>query len=361
MTARGSFIELSNITRGLRRTTLARLPPALGFDGDREYGEQLEIWKRWIQWEKDDHLVLKEGTEEERKQWRTRVVFVYKQAVMDMRFWPELWYEAAEFCFQNDLDHDGNDFLTYGVQANPESCLLAFRRADRVELTTTNGDGDDGIVRRGAAVREPYDKVLDALYELIAKTKARETQEIAKVEAQSAANDEQLQNGKIEIEDNDDDEDEADIKEKRKAAQIEAVKGVTAMQIRVLTKTITFIWIALMRAMRRVQGKGKINDKIGGSRQIFNDARKRGRLTHDIYVASAMIEYHCYEPEATRKIFERGLKLFPEDEMYALEYIKHLTLTNDHTSMFPFHVSCVRVYADLHQMLEPSLKPSSAS
>ncbi|KAL8771700.1 MAG: hypothetical protein Q9209_002891 [Squamulea sp. 1 TL-2023] len=328
VTARSSYIQLSNITRNLRRTTLARLPPALGFDGDREYGEQLEIWKKWIQWEKDDPLVLKEGNEEERKQWRNRVVFVYQQAVMDMRFWPEMWYDAAEFCFQNDLDPEGNEFLAQGVYANPESCLLAFKRADRVELTTTNGDGDDGVVRRGAAVREPYDKVLDALYELINKTKDRETQEIAKLEAQFAASDE-LPNGNNDDEENDDG-DESDSKEKRKVAQIEAMKGVTAMQIRVLSKTITSVWIALMRAMRRVQGKGKINDKIGGSRQIFNDARKRGRLTHDIYVASAMIEYHCYEPEATKKIFERGLKLFPEDEMFALEYIKHLTLTNDH-------------------------------
>ncbi|KAI4255224.1 MAG: hypothetical protein L6R42_006835 [Xanthoria sp. 1 TBL-2021] len=329
VTARSSYIQLSNITRNLRRTTLARLPPALGFDGDREYAEQLEIWKKWIQWEKDDPLVLKEGNEEERKQWRTRVVFVYQQAVMDMRFWPELWYDAAEFCFQNDLDPEGNEFLAQGVYANPESCLLAFRRADRVELTTSNGDGDDGIVRRGAAVREPYDKVLDALYELITKTKDREGLEIAKIEAQAVSSEEQLPNGNHDVEE-DEDGDEADSKQKRKAAQIEAVKGVTAMQIRVLSKTITFVWIALMRAMRRVQGKGKINDKIGGSRQIFNDARKRGRLTHDIYVASAMIEYHCYEPEATKKIFERGLKLFPEDEMFALEYIKHLTLTNDH-------------------------------
>ncbi|KAL8996466.1 MAG: hypothetical protein Q9169_004016 [Polycauliona sp. 2 TL-2023] len=329
VTARSSHIQLSNITRGLRRTTLARLPPALGFDGDREYGEQLEIWKKWIQWEKDDPLVLKEGSDEERKQWRTRVVFVYQQAVMDMRFWPELWYDAAEFCFQNDLDPDGNEFLAQGVYANPESCLLAFRRADRVELTTSNGDGDDAVVRRGAAVREPYDKVLDSLYDLITKTKDREGLEIAKIEAQAVVNEEQLPNGNSNDEEHDDG-DEADTKEKRKVAQMEAVKGVTAMQIRVLSKTITFVWIALMRAMRRVQGKGKINDKIGGSRQIFNDARKRGRLTHDIYVASAMIEYHCYEPEATKKIFERGLKLFPEDEMYALEYIKHLTLTNDH-------------------------------
>ena len=333
MTARSSYIALSNITRNLRRTTLPSLPPALGFDGDREFAEQLEIWKQWIQWEKDDPLVLKEGKEEERTQWRDRVVFVYKQAVMAMRFWPEMWFDAANFCFQNEMEPIGNEFLSQGINANPESCLLAFKRADRIELTTSNEEGEDGTARRGAAIREPYDKVLDALYDLATKTKARESQEMAKVEAHfTATNEEQEKSNEGDDDDNADDE-ESDNKEKRKKAQLEAIKGVIAMQISVLTKTITFVWIALMRAMRRVQGKGKVGDKVGGSRQIFTDARKRGRLTHDIYVASAMIEYHCYEPEATKKIFERGLKLFPEDEAFALEYIRHLMTTNDHISM----------------------------
>ncbi|KAI4257470.1 MAG: hypothetical protein LQ352_001634 [Teloschistes flavicans] len=328
MTARSSYIALSNITRNLRRTTLPVLPPALGFDGDREYGEQLDIWKQWIQWEKDDPLVLKDGKDEEKRQWRERVVFVYKQAVMDMRFWPELWFDAAQFCFENDMDAVGKEFLVQGINANPESCLLAFRLADRVELTSSNEEGEDGIARRGAAVREPYEKVLDALYELIKKTTDRESQNMAKIEAQFATETETQLNS------NDDDDDnynrdEVDSKEKRKAVQVEAVKGVSAMQVRLLSKMITSVWTALMRAMRRVQGKGKVGDKIGGARQIFTDARKRGRLTQDIYVASAMIEYHCYEPEATKKIFERGLKLFPEDEQFALEYIKHLMLTND--------------------------------
>ncbi|KAI4088171.1 MAG: hypothetical protein LQ344_006263 [Seirophora lacunosa] len=329
MTARSSYIAISNITRNLRRTTLPNLPPALGFDGDREYGEQLDIWKQWIQWEKDDPLVLKEGTEHERQQWRDRVAFVYKQAVMSMRFWPEMWFDAATFCFENEMESVGNHFLMQGINANPESCLLAFKRADRIESTTPNEEGDDGIARRGAAVREPYDRVLDALYDLITKTKARESQELRKIEARFAAASEEQQ--KVSIEDDDDnaDENEADNEEKRKAAQLEAIKGGTAMQISLLSKAITSAWIALMRAMRRVQGKGKVGDKVGGSRQIFTDARKRGRLTYDIYVASAMIEYHCYEPEATKKIFERGLKLFPEDELFALEYIKHLMLTND--------------------------------
>ncbi|KAL9609040.1 MAG: hypothetical protein Q9167_006161 [Letrouitia subvulpina] len=327
MTARGCYIELQNITRNLRRSTLPGLPPALGFDGDREYSEQLDIWKRWIKWEKDDPLMLKQ---DEIQVYRDRVCFVYKQALMAMRFWPEIWFDAAEFCFQNSLEPHGNEFLTQGIAANPESCLLAFKRADRLELTSANDEGDEGAKRRGAAVREPYDKVLDALYELIHKAKEREKLEIERIEAQFVSEDDD-QNGISNAEnDEDDNEDRTDTKEKRKAAKIEAIKGVSAMQIRLLSKTISSVWIALMRAMRRVQGKGKVNEAIGGSRQIFTDARKRGRILSDVYVASAMIEFHCYDPEATKKIFERGLKLFPEDEGFALEYIKHLIATNDH-------------------------------
>ena len=330
MTARSSYVELQNITRGLRRTTLPVLPPALGFDGDVEYMEQLDIWKRWIQWEKGDPLVLKQ---EDIAAYRARIVFVYRQALMAMRFWPELWFDAADFCFLSDLADVGNEFLTQGIAANPESCLLAFKRADRIELTTANEEGDESAKRRGTAVRECYDKVLDALYDLIAKAKDREAQDIARIEAHFTGNEEQNANG---TQENDNDEDpndeESESQEKRKAAQIEAVKNVNSVQVRLLTKTISYVWIALMRAMRRIQGKGKVGDPVGGSRQIFTDARKRGRITSDVYVASALIEFHCYEPEATKKIFERGLKLFPEDESFALEYIRHLIANNDHTS-----------------------------
>lgn len=330
MTARSSYVELQNITRGLRRTTLPVLPPAFGFDGDVDYMEQLDLWKRWIQWEKDDPLVLKQ---EDIAAYRARIVFVYKQALMAMRFWPELWFDAADFCFVNDLADIGNEFLTQGIAANPESCLLAFKRGDRIELTTANEEGDESAKRRGAAVRECYDKVLNALYDLISKAKDRETQDVARIEAHFAADAEQNAN---DMQENDNDEDrndeESESKEKRKTAQIEAVKNVNSVQVRLLTKTISFVWIALMRAIRRIQGKGKVGDPIGGSRQIFTDARKRGRITSDVYVASALIEFHCYEPEATKKIFERGLKLFPEDEAFALEYIRHLIANNDHTS-----------------------------
>jgi len=186
--------------------------------------------------------------------------------------------------------------------------------------------------RRGDATREPYDKVLDALYNLISQSKEREIQAIARIResfiAQKPGTPTRLRNGY--------DEESVDItvdpSEAAQQAQIEAVQKGTAAQTKMLSRTVSFVWIALMRAMRRIQGKGKPNDPIGGSRQIFTDARKRGRLTSDVYVASALIEYHCYKDPAATKIFERGMKLFPEDEYFALEYLKHLIATNDITS-----------------------------
>ncbi|KAJ5749978.1 mRNA 3'-end-processing protein rna14 [Penicillium manginii] len=83
-----------------------------------------------------------------------------------------------------------------------------------------------------------------------------------------------------------------------------------------------------MRAMRRIQGKGKAGEELG-SRSIFAEARKRGRITSDVYIASALMEYHCYKDPSATKIFERGAKLFPQDENFALEYLKHLIDIND--------------------------------
>lgn len=336
MTARSSNTELDNITRGLHRTTLPKLPPAVGCDGDDEYLRQVELWRKWIQWEKDDPLVLKD---EDAAAYQARVIHAFKQAVMALRFWPEMWFEASEFCFANGLDKEGNDFLTQGLAANPESCLLAFKRADRIESTLPVDESEEGLKRRGAAVREPYDKVLDALYDLIAKTRAREAEEVARIEESSVKqrHESPQPSSRKAFEDEDENEDESHVGEAAKQAQIKMVQEASAVQLQLLSRTISFCWIALMRAMRRIQGKGKINDAIGGSRQVFTDARKRGRLTSDVYVASALIEYHCYKDPAATKIFERGMKLFPDDESFALEYLKHLIAINDVTSR-PFRL-----------------------
>ncbi|KAI2732608.1 hypothetical protein CBS147332_1747 [Penicillium roqueforti] len=317
MTARSSYTELQNITRDLIRTSLPPLPPLPGSEGDVEFSAQADIWKRWLAWEKEDPLVLKE---EDPAAYKSRVVYFYKQALMALAFLPEMWFDAAEFCFLNDMEDAGTEFLKNGIDANPESCLLTFKRADRLEVTS---DSEQDSAKRAAKVREPYDKLLDALYELINKARNQETQDVARIEAYFAP-----QNVESQPQNEDDDDPEAKEREAAKTAQIDAVRKAHSVQINIISKTVSFAWISLMRSMRRIQGKGKPGE-LAGSRQIFAEARKRGRITSDVYIASALMEYHCYKDPAATKIFERGAKLFPEDEHFALEYLRHLLDIND--------------------------------
>jgi cleavage stimulation factor subunit 3 len=330
MTARTCYTQLQNMTKDLDRTTLPKLPPAFGFEGDTEYMRQVEIWKSWIQWEKDDNLVLKD---EDIKAYRDRIIFVYKQALMALQFWPEMWYDAADFCFSCGMDKEGLDFLNQGIAANPESCLLAFKLADQIELTTANDEtSDPGAKLRMQKVREPYNKVLDSLYELITKARAREVRNIQKIEANLANSNADMAMGGRPVDDEDYDTTEVEQRKATAQVQIDSVKSMVTIQVSILQKAISFAWVALMRACRRIQGKGMPGERAGGFRTILTEARKKGRITSDVYIQSALIEYHCYKDNTATKIFERGIKLFPDDEIFALEYIKHLIAINDVTS-----------------------------
>lgn len=267
--------------------------------------------------------------EEDISAFKTRVAYVYKQALMALRFLPEIWFEAAEFCFLNEMENEGNEFLKQGMEANPESCLLAFKRADRLELTS---ESEQDSSKRAAKVREPYDTLLDALYDLINKARTRESQDVERIEETFAKQNPESQLASNEDED-DDVRSEAKAVQAAKKGQIDAVRQAHSIQITILSRTVSFAWIALMRAMRRIQGKGKPGE-IAGSRQVFAEARKRGRITSDVYIASALMEHHCYKDPAALRIFERGAKLFPEDENFALEYLKHLIDINDIISKF---------------------------
>ena len=336
MTARGAYTQLQNITRDLNRTTLPSLPPAPGFEGDDEYNKQVEIWRRWIQWEREeDPLALKD---EDLKAYRDRIIYAYRQAVMALRFWPQIWYDASEWCYSEGMDAEGDDFLAQGVAANPESCLLAFKRADRVEQSLPSEEGEDGQKKRGDLLREPYDTCLAALYGMINKVKEREPKQVALIEDYFASLPPLSREPTPEPNNEEDDDGDAKpripTRDSDKQRQVDAVKMGTKTQIHLLSKLLSNVWVVLMRAFRRVQGKGKPDGPVLGLRGIFAESRKRGRLTSDVYVAAALLEHHCYKDVSATKIFERGIKLFPEDEAFALEYLKHLIAINDITSKF---------------------------
>jgi cleavage stimulation factor subunit 3 len=332
MSARSANTQLESITRGLHRSTIPRLPPAPGFDGDLEYGEQVELWRKWLAWEKSDPLVLKD---DEPESFKFRVVYVYKQALMALRFWPELWVDAAEWCFDQKIQtKDGKDqgllFLTDGFAANPESSLLALKYADFIESTHPAGEGDAGKLALSQAVRAPFEQALSTLYPMVKDLKERESAAVKRIE-----NDPMF--GPTDNEDDDEGEVSSvkSSKEDVKKDRIKAVKDGFAVQIQMLRQQISYLWIALARAFRRIQGQGKAVSRDApstGVRQIFTEARQRGQLTSDVYVAIAHIEWDIYQDPVATKIFERGAKLFPEDENFIVAYLKHLHSRHDTTS-----------------------------
>lgn len=325
MSAKSANIALDNITRNLKRTNLPRLAPAPGFDGDQEFREQVEIWKKWIAWEKQDPLVL---ADDEPKVLKQRVMYCYKQALMALRFCPEIWVDAAEWCFRNDVrDNDsdtGTDMLLQGISANPESVLLAFKHADHVEANYPAKEGDTAEYAK--AVRKPFDDVLDTLYKMGDKVKEREKLEISTLR-QAAAQDPST---KPSIERDDEEEDERTPESSAIEERAQAIQKGYAAESQILSRTISYVWVAMARAMRRIQGKGNQTD--GGLRKVFTDARQRGRLTSDVYVAVALLESVVYKDPVGAKIFERGARLFPNDEIFMIEYLKFLHSKDDTTS-----------------------------
>ena len=331
MTARSAKTALQNATAGLDRSTMPKLPPAPGFQGHAEYMKQVSVWKKWLDFEKDDPLVLERDQPQELNK---RILYVYKQATMALRFWPDIWFEAAEWCLDNGLEDEGDKMIAQGASANPESCLLAFKQSDRIEMTTTNDESEESVKRRGEVVRAPYDRVLDALYQLIDKIKERENREIAQARETFGRQNALLsltQEREGGIADDEDDPQDNQAKTELES-RINTLTEEFAAQVELYRRLVSAIWISLMRVMRRIQGKGKPGETIGGFRQIFAEARKRGKVTSEVYTASALIEHHCYKDPAATKIFDRGFKLFPEDEGFATEYIKHLFDINDVTN-----------------------------
>ncbi|KAL5606799.1 hypothetical protein BROUX41_003179 [Berkeleyomyces rouxiae] len=332
MTAKSACIALESLTRNLNRTSYPRLLPAVGFDGYEEFMEQVNLWNKWIEWEKSDPLVLEE---EDNDAFKKRILHVYHQALMALRFWPQLWVDYSDWCFANNILHVSTNtsmgmfILTQGRIANPESVLLALKHADCIESTPPSGDDDPNKSKFAAEVREPYNAVLNTLYEMCTSLKEKESSEIARLEKLEDAR-------------------EADEnhqpnpnfpQEPTREQKTQFIKDAYSTRIQLLNRTISFIWIALVRAMRRIQGKGGAHS--GGLRQAFTDARTRGRLTSEVYVAVALLEAVVYKDPVGGKIFERGARLFPEDEVFMLEYLKYLHSKDDTTNARVVFETCV--------------------
>uniref|UniRef100_A0A1I7VCC6 Suf domain-containing protein n=1 Tax=Loa loa TaxID=7209 RepID=A0A1I7VCC6_LOALO len=79
--------SLEQVTRGLNRQAVS-VPPR----GTAAEMKQLDMWRKYIQWEKSNPL----GTEEY-AYFAKRVIYAYEQALLCLGYYPDMWYEAALF------------------------------------------------------------------------------------------------------------------------------------------------------------------------------------------------------------------------------------------------------------------------
>lgn len=364
--ARKSKTQLDQKLEGLDRSSIPRLPPMYGYAGEDEFGLQVEKFNAWIAWERDEDPLVYKGIEDDA--WRKRVLYAYRQATMFLCFYPQIWFDAATWCFAQEMKEEGEGFLEKGIHANPESVMLAMMKAERVENSLESGNTDEVLIRNGKKLDEPYENVHTALYNLRTKLHEKDKKTVAQIQEHYASlppEEEPLQN---QSDDDDDASEKPGTRDEQMKADIEAVKTASASQLDLLKRTISYVWVAKMRAFRRVQGQGKPPKKsdpstevVKGFRGIFAEARPRGPLSGDVYVASALMEWHCYKDPAANRIFDRGLKLFPTDENFILEYIKHLITTGDATNarvVFESTIPKIINNADLpHEQKQAKCRP----
>ncbi|XP_066998910.2 protein suppressor of forked isoform X2 [Anabrus simplex] len=91
MNARRVAKEFEAVTRGLNRNSPS-VPPT----GHPEELKQVDLWKKYITWEKSNPLRTEDTTLITR-----RVMFAFEQCLLCLGHHPDIWYEAAQFLEQS--------------------------------------------------------------------------------------------------------------------------------------------------------------------------------------------------------------------------------------------------------------------
>ena len=81
-----------------------------------------------------------------------------------------------------------------------------------------------------------------------------------------------------------------------------------------------------MKFARRAEG-------IKSTREVFKKAREDVRTQFHVYVGASLMEYYCTKnKDIAFRIFELGLKKFPDNADYIMAYVDYLSHLNGKAS-----------------------------
>ncbi|KAI9103161.1 hypothetical protein DFS34DRAFT_354924 [Phlyctochytrium arcticum] len=316
MTARTVLRELKNMLEPIekaQKTWMAK-PPSWN-------AKELPIlaaWKRLIAWECGNPLHL-----DDKSAWIARVMFAYRSALLMLRHYPEIHYDAANFLKENGRVDEAVSMLRTGVEIIPTSLLLNFALAELEESRKKDFKELQSI----------FDNLVSALDKKIEEINTRYDAERDKM-MKSLSTSEDGTNA-----DDWDGERREKEREKTKERQKEVESTVEERRRKELgssKQALSLVWIVYMRTAGRSQN-------VKALRSVFSRARKSAHCTYHVWVAGALLEHYRNKDTAIAgRMFEVGLKSFTQSEdpesadfiIHYLDFLMHLNDDNNTRALF---------------------------
>jgi len=309
MTARMMWKELRKLTDGINKNLLPR--PVKWTERELH---QLEQWKRYIRWEISNPLNL-----EDPAVLSARVTWTYKQALLSMRFYPEIWFEAATYSFDIGRVDEAVAQLKNACEIMPVSFLLHFAYAEMEENR-----------RNFKESRAVYESLVKNLTSKIEEMNKKVDDEVQAAKAALQTEQQLLDGGsgsnkKVrDIEEVDGEMRERERDELRKRTkELQQYEKLARKEVEEMIKGCGLAWIMFMQFVRRTEGTSQW-------RQIFSRARRSNGCPYQVYIAAALMEYHCTKDSSIAgKVFELGYKTFSDETAYVDQYLEFLIQLND--------------------------------
>jgi len=181
-----------------------------------------------------------------------------------MRFYPEIWYSAAEYAKDKGRDSNAVEYMKNGIKANKLSFLLHYQFAENEESNHRISEVRSTLESLTTNLSQEYEK-MNKMAEFMKLQLDAEDDADMKLLTEASGGDR-----------------EAIVeRQKRRKEQKELIAQEHEVRVENIASETTNTWISLMQAMRRAEG-------IKSARQIFAKARKVKPLSHHIFVASGM-------------------------------------------------------------------------
>ncbi|KAJ2925795.1 hypothetical protein H1R20_g11295, partial [Candolleomyces eurysporus] len=290
MQARAVLRQLTNHLNALYPPSSSQdlfLPSLPKFDGaDRSL---VGKWKAYLKWEESNPLEIEDKDKETLVR---RIQGVYRKAVIRMRFYAEIWFMAYNWTNSIGKPDDALLILKAGMDANPTSYLLTFAYVEVMEQKKDYAEVH-ATFERFLGLQS---KVLDEL-----QKNSPDAANGSFNETQPAS---QSTNSSFGSQSSD-----------------EKPPKLTELQERRTEYGLAYIFY--MRFARRAEG-------LQALRKVFGKARKDKWAPWEVYEASALMEYHCFDDKAVAsRIFEKGLDYFSDEVDYVCRYLGFLISIND--------------------------------